>query len=526
MRLLLGLSGWTANDWTGGRGARPARAAGRAERRPARRHRRGLPRRPGADLRADPRSGPGAAPAFVAAGLNRLALLGQVIHDLHAGPLSLAAGHAGGPLARADRPGEPRDRGRRRAGRARHGARSTATRRRPDGLRILEGESGGRAVSLLLDADGRMLRGRCTCSHHFTGGLRKGPCRHLQALRLGRVRHTTRATDPGLVVSRRFSIDEARHGLVPTHRPMVDGPRLEPDAAAIRLAVAGAGSPRTAADPYFSRARPSSSIKKAKALGLDAGAFLPITREEIKQAAKGQNLFANPWFGRRDLIPPADDPRTKLIDRAMVTQGLLTPEELAEIHRVGDEMERVRPSLEGDRASGRAGGRGGRRRPTARPAPGSRPEEGRGRRAEASAGPRPSPTAGPPTSSSSAAASPAGWATARATSTRLAAAGLPVLSTPAELAAGPRPERSRGCAGWPFTPRPPRGPTTSSSRSRRRAAARGPCSAPASHAGHGPALDLRADRREAAGRAARTRLHRRAEHPHQRRGRTPAGRSW
>ncbi len=55
---------------------------------------------------------------------------------------------------------------------------------RADGLRILEGESGGRPVSLLLDADGRMVRGRCTCSHHFTGGLRRGPCRHLQALRL------------------------------------------------------------------------------------------------------------------------------------------------------------------------------------------------------------------------------------------------------------------------------------------------------------------------------------------------------
>ncbi|MHC5543891.1 metal-binding protein, partial [Singulisphaera rosea] len=38
-------------------------------------------------------------------------------------------------------------------------------------------------VSLLLDADGRMLRGKCNCSHHFRGGLRKGPCRHLQALR-------------------------------------------------------------------------------------------------------------------------------------------------------------------------------------------------------------------------------------------------------------------------------------------------------------------------------------------------------
>src|SRR5262249_40907880 len=55
--------------------------------------------------------------------------------------------------------------------------------RRPDGLRILEGLVPERPVTLLLDADGRMLRGKCTCSHHFSGGLRKGPCRHLQALR-------------------------------------------------------------------------------------------------------------------------------------------------------------------------------------------------------------------------------------------------------------------------------------------------------------------------------------------------------
>jgi retron-type reverse transcriptase len=102
--------------------------------------------------------------------------------------------------------------------------------------------------------------------------------------------------------------------------------------------------PLPEADPYFSAA--GAPVVK-KTFGLDAGAFLPITRAEIKEAARGQNLFANPWFGRRDTIPPADDPRTELIDRAMVTQGLLTPEELAEIHRVGDEMERARPSLEG-----------------------------------------------------------------------------------------------------------------------------------------------------------------------------------
>ncbi len=54
-------------------------------------------------------------------------------------------------------------------------------------------------------------------------------------------------------------------------------------------------------------------------------------------------LWGSPWFGRRDLIPPADDDRTKLIDRALVTHGLLSPEQLAEIHRVGAEMDRLRP---------------------------------------------------------------------------------------------------------------------------------------------------------------------------------------
>ena len=43
------------------------------------------------------------------------------------------------------------------------------------------------------------------------------------------------------------------------------------------------------------------------------------------------------FFGRRDLIPPTLDPRTLLIDRGMVTQGFITPDQLAEMHRIGDE---------------------------------------------------------------------------------------------------------------------------------------------------------------------------------------------
>src|SRR5262245_32785280 len=84
---------------------------------------------------------------------------------------------------------------------------------------------------------------------------------------------------------------------------------------------------------------------KAKVLELDVVQFAPLSDQQVTDAARGTtNLMGNLWFGRRDLIPPADDPRTNLIDRAMVTQGLVTPEQLAEIHSVGAEMDRVRPT--------------------------------------------------------------------------------------------------------------------------------------------------------------------------------------
>jgi retron-type reverse transcriptase len=57
------------------------------------------------------------------------------------------------------------------------------------------------------------------------------------------------------------------------------------------------------------------------------------------------SLFRNPWFGRRDLIPPVSDDRTALIDRGMVGLGLLTPEQLVEIHEIGAQMDKLRPDL-------------------------------------------------------------------------------------------------------------------------------------------------------------------------------------
>ena len=73
--------------------------------------------------------------------------------------------------------------------------------------------------------------------------------------------------------------------------------------------------------------------------------FLPVSRQEIVDAAKKGNLLATAFqFGRQSLIPPVSDPRTQLIDRALVTHGLLSPEELNEIHRVGAEYDAVKPT--------------------------------------------------------------------------------------------------------------------------------------------------------------------------------------
>lgn len=69
--------------------------------------------------------------------------------------------------------------------------------------------------------------------------------------------------------------------------------------------------------------------------------FLPISRDEqLSKAKEIRRTTGWMFFGRRDLIPPASDPRTELIDRGMVTQGFLTPEQLAEMHQVGDEHAR------------------------------------------------------------------------------------------------------------------------------------------------------------------------------------------
>ena len=107
----------------------------------------------------------------------------------------------------------------------------------------------------------------------------------------------------------------------------------------------GVGRTATPAREGRGSGSPASPPEAKRLAGLDAEQFAPLDADDAKQQAKSLPLWANTWFARRDLIPPTSDQRTMLVDRMMVTDGLTTPEELAEIHAVGAEMDRLRPDL-------------------------------------------------------------------------------------------------------------------------------------------------------------------------------------
>jgi hypothetical protein len=53
----------------------------------------------------------------------------------------------------------------------------------PGSRTFVAGEADGVACELVADGDGLLVRGECPCRHHRRAGLRRGACRHLQALR-------------------------------------------------------------------------------------------------------------------------------------------------------------------------------------------------------------------------------------------------------------------------------------------------------------------------------------------------------
>jgi hypothetical protein len=181
MRLTLGLSGWTANDWTKGSSldllAPPAPASTLQIEAVAT----FLQEKRAATLAEIDAAGAG-SPSITGGGLNHHAPTGPVIHDLDAGVyrwrqiMSRALGESElGP----ENEELTASREIVRRGRVTIESRIGA----PGGGTIYVGKAESKPVELLIDPDGRIKRGKCLCGHFQRAGLRRGPCRHLLALR-------------------------------------------------------------------------------------------------------------------------------------------------------------------------------------------------------------------------------------------------------------------------------------------------------------------------------------------------------
>lgn len=97
--------------------------------------------------------------------------------------------------------------------------------------------------------------------------------------------------------------------------------------------------PQQPATPVASPPAAQPAPPKPAKLNLDAAQFAPISSSDaLAQARASSTVRSNPWWGRLDTIPPASDERTMLIDRSLVAYGLLQPEDLVEIHKIGDQM--------------------------------------------------------------------------------------------------------------------------------------------------------------------------------------------
>jgi len=181
MRLTLGLSGWTTNDWTRGSAVQlllppnepdPAHLATAVRK---------LSQRRSMSASALAKTIKSAEPA-VASVMNRLALQGQAIFDLDAQlfrwrqvlPMEISDRELGPPHPETE------------AGRqlvARGVVKITSRVDAPRGGQIVVGKAENQNCEVLIDADGIVRKGKCRCSWHFRFSVRNGPCRHLQALR-------------------------------------------------------------------------------------------------------------------------------------------------------------------------------------------------------------------------------------------------------------------------------------------------------------------------------------------------------
>lgn len=105
-------------------------------------------------------------------------------------------------------------------------------------------------------------------------------------------------------------------------------------------ASAGGGPYRAAWSPPAEDSRLGTAAERWR-----ANEILGLSKDELRKRALKINPYRTAWIGRVDTIPPQSDERTAIIDRGLILRGLLTKEQIDEIHRVGDQWIRHHDAL-------------------------------------------------------------------------------------------------------------------------------------------------------------------------------------
>ncbi|PQO40833.1 reverse transcriptase family protein [Blastopirellula marina] len=180
---------------------------------------------------------------------------------------------------------------------------------------------------------------------------------------------------------------------------------------------------RSTSPPSSPQPRPESTLS-----GLDASRFQPLTQDEAMESTS-QPGWRTAYWDPLNVIPSASLPRIRVIDQTMVGMGLIDAEELAEIHDIGEQMAQFRTDYHVIQHAGQAAVQAARNARDARKAEMKRLAAERKQQRQQAVAQRKATDIvflGRGVSR--------GLADRRSNIERLQASGLPVLSSPAELA--------------------------------------------------------------------------------------------
>lgn len=182
MRFVLALSGWTANDWTSGGNLQLLSGGWQPEPDVVQACTRAL-RDDRSLTTAELARAAGHDEARVRAAMHRVCELGQAVFDYSTQQYRFRQ-VVDVELGEKELGPEPVELTKGRALFADRKVTIESDERVHDGRRHLMAKVGTTACESLIDADGVMTRAKCGCSHFYKFKLKKGPCRHLIALRL------------------------------------------------------------------------------------------------------------------------------------------------------------------------------------------------------------------------------------------------------------------------------------------------------------------------------------------------------